>query len=354
MELLSLAHRDSPVNTNPLYGKMIAVMSRTDELINLRLDRTSDYAQAFVWSAPLNILPAEKTSVSNITAVGALDGGFPETTYLEVCWAFEQDGHIGPLSEPATVTFPTDDNASATYTFQINFLTWDDQAIDASSFQTMDRAPSQYEGYRKLVFWNSNYDRTTGERLGLPCWEHFSVGGLLRNRITWLNLVRAEDTDASVTILYKNQITPGNPRYHEYDGQHLRIRPYPRIDGWDLAVAQYAGDPDEDIPGLDQDYVREGIIRYLYKPNYMTKITDSPELPYEFHQLIVYKVLEDVYMKLGQANMAMVYKQRIDNEIKNLERRYVDRIDSTVVKGQWGYQSSIACWADPSSLRYTP
>lgn len=351
MELLGLSHRDTPVNNNPVYGKMIGVMSRTDEEINLRVDRVADYAEAFVWSAPLYILPAEKTSVSNITAVGALDGGFPETTYLEVCWAFEQDGHIGSLSEPATVTFPTDDNGSATYTFKINFLTWDDQVIDSYAFNTMDRKPTQYEGYRKLVFWNSNYDRTTGERLGLPCWEHFNVGGLLRNRTTWLDLVRAEDTDASVTINYLNQISPGNPRYHEYDGQHLRIRPYPRIDGWDKAVAQYAGDPDEDIPGLDQDYVREGVLRYLYKPNFMTKSTDSPEMPYEFHQLIVYKALESLYLKVGNVAMSQVYAKRLRDEIKGLEKRYIDRIDSHTVRGQWGFSDISTSWFDPNSLR---
>tara|TARA_R110000868_G_scaffold107703_5_gene294539 strand:- start:216 stop:755 length:540 start_codon:yes stop_codon:yes gene_type:complete len=177
------------------------------------------------------------------------------------------------------------------------------------------------------------------------------VGGLLRNRTTWLDLVRAEDTDASVTINYLNQISPGNPRYHEYDGQHLRIRPYPRIDGWDKAVAQYAGDPDDDIPGLDQDYVREGVLRYLYKPNFMTKATDSPEMPYEFHQLIVYKALESLYLKVGNVSMSQVYAKRLRDEIKGLEKRYIDRIDSHTVRGQWGFSDVSTNWYDPNSLR---
>lgn len=341
MELLSLSHRDTPVAGNgfPAYGKLIALLARREEEWNLRMDLTASYAEGFIWSAPNFIPPAEKTAIQNITQRETqTTAGFPVDTYLEVCWAFEKDGRVGALSEPATVTFPTGQNI--TYSFDIQFLSWDDQEIITDAFQALDRVPSQYEGYRKVVYWNANYNRTTGERLGLPCWIEFNTGGVNRNTQTYLNRVEAADTDGSVTIDWFNQIDSGNPRYIEYDGQHLRIRPYPRVDAYDVAVDHVTGDLGATYPDLDQDFLRYGVQRYQYKPPVLSKATDSPEMPYEFHQLIVYRALEQMYLKLGSAQMSDIYRRRIDDAIKVLEKRYLDRIDSDIRRGQFGVSSS--------------
>ena len=58
-------------------------------------------------------------------------------------------------------------------------------------------------------------------------------------------------------------------------------------------------------------------------------------MPYEFHQLIVYKALEDIYLKLGQEGLSTTYARRIENEMKELKKRYVDHIDSHVRRGQF-------------------
>jgi len=76
-------------------------------------------------------------------------------------------------------------------------------------------------------------------------------------------------------------------------------------------------------------------------------------MPFEFHQLIVYKALEEIYLKLGAQSLAMTYKQRYDKDIKQLQRRYVDKIDFMVQRGQFGTPSGHA-WYQMNSLRYTP
>ena len=344
MELLSLAHRDTPVpgSGSPAYGKLIALMARREEEWNLRMDYTASFAEGFVWSAPQFVLPAEKTNVTNVTVRGEFfnpNDGFKEGTYLEVCWAFEKDGHVGALSSPATVTFPEQAQSNPTYTFDIQFLSWDDQLIIADGFQTLDRRPTQYEGYRKVVYWNSNYNRATGERLGLPAWKEFNIGGAGRNDSTYLDRVEAADTVSTVKISWFNQIDPGNEDYIEYDGQYLRIRPYPRVDAYDVAVPHVIQDLGATYPPMDQDFLRHGVQRYMYKPKALAKETDSPELPYEFHQLIVYRALEQVYLKIGQAQMSQVYRKRIEDAMKDLQKRYLDRIDSNIRRGQFGSTS---------------
>ena len=110
---------------------------------------------------------------------------------------------------------------------------------------------------------------------------------------------------------------------------------YPRVDGWDVAVPAIPTSVDVH-PKLDQDLLRFGVQRYFYKPELLTKATDSPQLPYEFHQLIVYRALEQTYLKLGSASMSDIYRRRIEDAMKDLQKRYVDKIDLNIRRGQFG------------------
>jgi hypothetical protein len=338
IELLSLAHRDVP-NSNggtgrfPPFGKTIGLMPRRDEQLNLRMDYAASYAEAYVWSENKFIPPAQTLSITQ--ADTNLGTGFPYGTFLEVCWAFEKDGKVGALSEPKTVLFAKQDpqGGGNSATFAMNFLSWDAQSIAADAFQSNDTVPSQWEGYRKLVYWNANFNRTSGLRLGLPVWREFNTGGTTRNIAGFLNPVRADDIDAAATINKFNMIDNGNRIYIEYDGQHQSIRPYPRVDAFDEAVAALAAD--QTNPGMPKDLLREGVARYYYKPQLMGFDSDSPEMPYEFHQLIVYKVLETLYDKVGNVTNAQSYRARYEREVKQLQKRYVDHIDSLVQRGQF-------------------
>ena len=50
------------------------------------------------------------------------------------------------------------------------------------------------------------------------------------------------------------------------------------------------------------DYVREMVMRYMVKPKGPTDgSTDVPQMPYEFHQLIVYKALRGHLLEVGTA-----------------------------------------------------
>jgi hypothetical protein len=353
IELLSLAHRDVPfsnggVGTFPPYGKLIGLMARTDERINLRMDYVASYAEAYIWSPSFYVPEAYKLTGS-VTPEEGEGSGFPLGTHLEVCWAFLRDGKMGALSKPEVIYFtPVQGSTSGTLT--ISFSSWDDQSIVADSFQTKDREPTQFEGLKKIVFWNANFNRSTGERLGLPVWRAFNIGGSTRNSSTYLDPVIAQDTDASVTISFFNQIDPGNPVYIEVDGQYNRIRPYPRVDAWDEEVTRQAADVD--YSKVNQDFLREGVARYYYKPQHLGFRTDSPQMPHEFHQLIVYKTLEVLYDKVGQTTNADTYRRKIEKEIKGLERRYTDHIDSLIVRGQFSVGATGRLVAyDNASLR---
>jgi hypothetical protein len=353
LELLSLAHTDHPAHAGsnvasgafPPYGKLIALTARRSEDLNLREDYKAAYAEAYVWSPPENIPPGEKCSLSTSAIEG--NAGFLQNTYIEVCWCFEKDGKFGPLSEPATVKFTGN---SSSFSLTISFVSWDDQPIIADAWQSFDTQPTQYEGMRKVIFWNANFNRTTGERLGIPAWKTFNQDGATRNTSTYLATIKVADTSSSTTVSTFASIDPGNPRYIEIDGQHLMIRPYPRVDAWDQAITQQAATVD--FTKVFQNYLRYGLMRYMYKPKVLAEATDSPEMPYEFHQLIVYKALEEIYLKLGNMPMSDTYRKRIAEEVKGLQKRYLDHIDSNIVRGRFpisdgGFNANY----DYSSLR---
>lgn len=73
-------------------------------------------------------------------------------------------------------------------------------------------------------------------------------------------------------------------------------------------------------------------------------------MPYEFHQLIVYKALEDIYLKLGQQGLATTYERKYMKEVAQLAKRYVDKIDLQVQRGQFQLGKAPAVF-DGSTFR---
>jgi hypothetical protein len=108
IELLSLGHRDVPNSSGgtgrfPPYGKIIGLMPRRDEELDLRMDYAATYAEAYIWSESKNIPSGEKVELGFDSKVGA--EGFLDDTYLEVCWAFIKDGLSRPLIKARNNSF---------------------------------------------------------------------------------------------------------------------------------------------------------------------------------------------------------------------------------------------------------
>ena len=200
---------------------------------------------------------------------------------------------------------------------------------------------------KKVLFYNANYNTKTGERLGLPCWKEVIVGGASRASEQYLKPLVADDTVGQVDITHINQIASGNNRYVEYEGQHLRIRPYPRVDGFNAEVTAQSGGTYAD---LTDDYLMEGVIRYQYKPTALTLLTDTPAMPNEFHALVVYAAMVSICDKLGATTKSSSYQRRYDKELKRLEKRYVSRTDTNYRRGMFG-MGSLGSRLDHNSLR---
>lgn len=355
LELLNLSNRDVPAanGTRPPHGKLTGLSKRRDEEVNLREDYTATYAECYIDTPPVNVPPAEKFTLVSI--VPDEDATLVPGTFIEICWAFHYwGGKIGPLSEPLTVQVTGIEGSGSVVSLQ--FSSFDDKPIEAAPLNTLvDRVPNKYEGLRKVVFFNQNINPATGKRLGLPCWRYITFGASAGSEGQTADSPKpllVDDETSLLLLRYSNSFNAGNPRYVEWDGSTPRIRPYPRINAWDFYNPYVA--QGEEQPGADEEYFRRLEMRYFKKPLKMVLATDTPQMPYEFHQLVVYAVLEDVYNKSGNLELADRYRRKIDKAIQGLERRYLDSVDTSFTRGSFTVGTDGFPIYDPTSLKLTP
>jgi hypothetical protein len=350
VDLLSVSHRDAPFpGAAPGQGKLIPLSQRREEELNLREDDTATWAEGYINISPTNVPPGEKISATTADTGGAL----PDKNYYEFCWCFVEDGgKLGPLSESIIINTATQVPAGNDNTITLKFISHDDQDVAAAAFaDPRDTFPNAWEGKRKRLFFNQNFNRTTGERLGLPLWRTVTKTGTANGGQYDHEPLDTSDETATVTITAVAQVSPGNPRYIETDGQWLRIRPFPRPIGYDKKYSYVAGNG-ELVDQLEQ-YFRQLEIRYSYKPKSLCATTDSPELPFDMHQLLVYRTLQDTLVKANNLTLAENYRRLSEKEVKRLEARYMQRKDQAVIRGQFGLTGNRA-WYDATSLKHTP
>jgi len=254
---------------------------------------------------------------------------------------------MGPLSEPTTVTTPAGSNY---YYLTASFFTWDDAVYAARAANTsVIGDPRPFEGLQKVLYYNANFDTVTGARRGLPSWRtvtDFDRSGIKNKEDSPLLL---PDTNTTGIVRHPECLQPGSDRYIENDGIYERIRPYPRIDSQDFSYPNVY----DTFPGTTvlrvEDKFRQMECRYFFKPAKLTNKTDTPQMPFEFHPLIVFKALEDIFVKSGNTALANHYAKRTAIEIKKAEKRYIQHTDINYRRGQFS-GGQVSAWYNPDTL----
>lgn len=332
-DILSLSHRDAPVPSNlPIWGKKTGLPARREEDLDLRIDYTADFSEAYVPLPPWNIPSGMKLKLELTTQAEPPIATLPPGHY-EFCWAFQKYGRIGPLSEPNTIN-ALDGIQTAAVGITLRFLDWRDQPVAADAYDpSSDVYANNWEGYEKVIFYNSNIDPATGERRGLPCWRMCNDAAAIKTRDDHLP-IQVDDETSFYEIKFAGEVDSGSPRYEEWDGQHHVIRPYPRPQGFEKEYLTVQAGPND--PALYHRQFRQYQLRYQRKPQKLCEVTDTPQMPYEFHQNIVYRCLHEIFIKGGNQGLAAMYDKKYQDSLRELEKRYVDRTDTFWQKGQFG------------------
>lgn len=284
----------------------------------------------YVHVPPSTLPPAEKLGVefeANETST------IPSSRYFELCWAFmSPDKVIGPLSEPKLFSSPTT-GQPLTYTMIVNFLTFDDNPVE--SLNIVYNTDSQFqqrpfEGLRKVLFYNSNMNPTTGEKYGEPCWRMvINADGSVNND----DFLTAADIDSSVNITNIASLTTvGTPRADAYKPLG-KLRFWPRPNGYKFEYEEWSGLIAQ--PYRQQEFFRRIEIRYRKRPYPLSLATDAPDMPLELVNVVVNKVLADVYNKCGLPQMASIYMREYDDQLKLAMKKYITNQDTRYSKGNW-------------------
>ena len=149
--------------------------------------------------------------------------------------------------------------------------------------------------------------------------------------------VRSPDSDAFYSVtdpaVLESVTTAGAPnglgiptsyqlpkyRMPEHDGVYKRIRMYPRQDE-ELTIT----------------------VRYLSRPQRLLDDGDVPSFPPEYHQLLVFRCCEQLFIKHGNGPLAELYRARAEGVLARMQKRYKTTRSQMLVKGNFMQSTTMA------------
>jgi len=201
--------------------------------------------------------------------------------------------------------------------------------------------------------WDVVYVHSLGQRLSAPspnstvvtftATDGMSVSGMQDNGSddsTGLQkkvYVRSPDSDAFYEVLTpqvkESVTTTGSPnglaistsyqlsqyRMPEHEGIYKRIRMYPRQDE-ELTIT----------------------VRYLGRPFRLLDDGDIPMFPPEYHQLLVFRCCEQLFIKHGNGPLAELYRERAEAVLARMQKRYKTTRSQMLVKGNFMQSTTMA------------
>jgi hypothetical protein len=76
-------------------------------------------------------------------------------------------------------------------------------------------------------------------------------------------------------------------------------------------------------------------IRYMRRPPRLVGLNDEPQIPPQYHVILVYKTVADLYLQYGQGSISNIYEVKAQQRIEQMKKRYLDRTDRLYRKGQF-------------------
>ena len=288
-------------------GRLLFVNRRREERVFLDADNTGDPVaviedEHIVDDPPLNtpivsaIPKGGPNSISQQihgTVVGNWSGAFTlQTNELKLNTVYEykytiyREGRESPPSESAFVTTP---NAVFGSVFLSNL---DDTGYFVTTSANSTTANGMYKHiYRRDVTNNGKF-----ELVGtVPSTQTFFNDNELVAVQRGFHYLIAPDFRYKSTTDVKRFEDPG---------------PYQYVRFW------YTPSEDKTID-----------IRYHYRPKPLVADNDAPIIPLQYHQILVYMTLQDMFLQMQDTVQSQLFERRADQMLVQLRRRYLARED---------------------------
>lgn len=307
----------------------------------------------------LAIPAGEKLSISYSSTPNS--NALPLGRWNEFAWSFKYRDQYGPLSQSLVTKATGGSYVTAVITC---IDTHGKQIKVPSRADELRPYPNSWEGLKKVLWFNANInpDATSANsvRTGLPCWKpvmDFQPSPGDENEWRQLEIdsytstfsISYEDClnhSANTNILRpaaSNLAPPSRWRAHDIQ----QVRPYPRISEGDITYS-YSADPIG-----PKELFKKVIIRYIGRPEELTLSTDPISLPDDVVDVLVYKVLVDIFNKKGDPNMATFYEVKYKNELEAMKRNHLSVVTEDIYMGWWGYSAKNTSLWCPTSIIQT-
>ena len=273
--------------------------SKADELY-LDKDNSGDPSIVIDDDHLIDEAPISPIVATVTTGGGSAPTGFSYSTKYEYCYTIVREGRESPPSTLATITTP----ASGNYTIDLS-------AMDNTGYyETAVSVTRLNSGYQKLIY---RRDVTNSGRWLL-------IGG--QDAIT--------TTFSDTTLEPKSTFT----RYTSTTFRYSNTTEFVRFS--EASPVQYVRfwfTPDED---------RVIVMRYHYRPKELQADSDVPILPRQYHHVIVWLTLEDMFLRMQNGGQAQLFRLRAEEVIRRLRMRYLSRTEQRLQFGNW----AMSHWDD--------
>ena len=284
IEVLGVVDRDDD------RGRLPNIDRKRTEIAYLDRDTTGEPLisiddESFIDQSPISA----PTAVEGTTATSTLVGG---NTY-EYMYTIQRDGRESPTSKVVQITLSS--SGTEVVLSNLDDTRWFDNAnfYDSGILKLIYRRDVTNEGRWILVATRKSEETTYTDTLLMPT----NAAGV------------SFEFEQNTAYKYSN-----HRDFIKY--QDSGLRQYLRF--W------YTTEEDRVLH-----------IRYHRRPRRLVSDTDAPEIPRQYHMILVYLTLEDVFLQLQEQNQATIFRMRGDDMIRQLRKRYLSRDDTRKRFSRW-------------------
>lgn len=286
IEVLGYVDRDDD------RGKLLFVSSRREEFAYLDSDTTGDSSAIIEDDHVLDDPPFNNPAAASVASTATGNSLAPGVTY-EYKYTIYQEGRETPPSLPVQVT-------TGTVGPQGVILS---NLDDTGWFNAPSAATTLDSGIIKLVY---RRDITNDGR-----W--FLVGSADSTTVTFTD----ERLQPTLAFAYQNSASFQYTQQGEFVRFH-EAGPRQTVRFW------YTPSTDKKIS-----------IRYHFRPNDLVADSDAPVVPRQYHQILVYMTLYDMFMQMQDTTQAQLFERRGNQILTQLRRRYLTRDDEKKRMMRW-------------------
>lgn len=294
---VSFSNRVQDVNA---YGYVDSIPERTVISENLNWTITQDKPDYYV-PLPFDHQTVDAHSQPTLTVENSGSGSYAAGTHYVGWSVYNSATGVESSMQTASIT-----NATTVFDIGITFA-----------------KPSKAGWNRKL--YNAEL-QTDGSYKYIPMQDHtlgLDIYGKQKE------LFRSYDNTSKYTTSSNQVPDQSHTKYDylvEHQGVQRFIRFYPRPQAKDYSAVGTSGSADR----IEWAFFQ---VRYLFTPPQLKADTDVPAMPDAFHSLIVCKVMQSVYERLGNGQALQIEQKRYDQKMEVLRARFVTSYDTKCQMG---------------------